>query len=53
MENLNLSEKIKGIKPCPTVMDMSLPKRDAIDERLILRLHLWGYRIIIYKTRKR
>ena len=46
---MKLSAKIKKLIDIPKALDGFAP-REAIDERFVLRLHIFGYRIIIYKT---
>ena len=49
---VEIADRVKKIKPFPAMMEITNPKKPAIDERLILRLYILGFRIIIYKTRR-
>ena len=47
-----LPKKFDKVPNMPDSLDGFTP-RLGVDEKLILRLHIWGYRIVIYKARRR
>ncbi len=47
-----IAVKIKKLAKMPNSLD-GLPLKVGVDEKLIFRLHIWGYRIISYKTKRR
>lgn len=47
-----ITPRVKQLPDWPLPTGVSGTKRDAVDEKLVLRLHIRNWRILIYKERR-